>query len=63
MSTTVAPGDTLWSLAARHLGDAYRWPELYYANKAAIVAEQRRRRLDPMQPEDWIFPGTVLEIP
>lgn len=32
-SVTVESGDTLWSLADEHLGDPYRWPELFELNR------------------------------
>ncbi|HET8541717.1 MAG TPA: LysM peptidoglycan-binding domain-containing protein [Anaeromyxobacter sp.] len=47
----VQRGDTLWRLAAVHLGDPMRWPELHAANARAIR--------DP----DLIFPGQRLEVP
>lgn len=49
---TVRPGDTLWDLAARHLGDPGRWSELYAANRVAIGA-------DP----DLIRPAQRLHLP
>ena len=48
----VRPGDTLWQIAARHLGDPQRWPEIYALNDAAIGA-------DP----DLIHPATRLRLP
>ncbi len=50
-TVTVQPGDTLSSLAATHLGDPLRWPELAEAN-AALVS-------DP----NLINVGQQLEIP
>ncbi len=49
---TVQRGDTLWSLAARYLGDASRWREIHDRNREVIGD-------DP----DLILPGTVLELP
>lgn len=49
---TVAPGDTLWGLAAEHLGRAERWPEIYALNRAVVGA-------DP----DLIQPATRLRMP
>lgn len=55
----VEPGDTLWSVARRHLGRratdaevAMAWPRWYRANSTVIGA-------DP----DLIVPGTVLRSP
>ncbi|HET8541630.1 MAG TPA: LysM peptidoglycan-binding domain-containing protein [Anaeromyxobacter sp.] len=50
-TTAVVRGDTLWHLAARHLGDPERWPALWEANRAAVR--------DP----DLIFPGQELKLP
>jgi nucleoid-associated protein YgaU len=50
-AVVIARGDTLWDLAARHLGDARRWPSLHEANRAAIA--------DP----DLIYPGQELALP
>ncbi len=47
----VVPGDTLSALAARYLGDADRWPEIYAANRGLIADA------------DLIYPGQELTIP
>ncbi|GEA17491.1 LysM peptidoglycan-binding domain-containing protein [Moorella sp. E306M] len=49
---TVKPGDTLWAIAKRTLGDGSRWREIYQANTAVIGK-------DP----NLIRPGQVLRIP
>ena len=58
-TVVVAPGDTLWAIAARALGPnasttaiAKAWPAWYAANRSAIGP-------DP----DLILPGTVLRPP
>ncbi|WP_372594892.1 LysM peptidoglycan-binding domain-containing protein, partial [Actinotalea sp.] len=57
-SVEVEPGDSLWSIAAEHLGTAdpgwvaREWPRWYEANRATIGA-------DP----DLIRPGQVLHAP
>lgn len=48
---TVQAGETLWGLAGRYLGDPFRWPALYEAN--------RNKVLDP----NLIYPGQELVIP
>jgi nucleoid-associated protein YgaU len=65
MNITVQCGDTLWSLAAAHLGSGQHWREIYKANAATIHQEQKRfpDARAAMTGPDWIFPGTVLAIP
>lgn len=47
----VRRGDTLWALAARHLGDPLLWSRLHDANRGVVA--------NP----DVIFPGQQLRIP
>jgi nucleoid-associated protein YgaU len=54
----VQPGDTLWSLAATHLGNPYRWVELYNLNRDR--AEPGGQHL--VNP-DRIYAGWTLEVP
>lgn len=49
---TVVEGDTLWDIAAAHLGDPNRYPEIYELNKGVIGD-------DP----NLILPGQVLTLP
>ncbi len=46
----VAPGDTLWDLGSKFLGNPYAWPQIWELNKWIK---------DP----HWIFPGDPLLIP
>lgn len=48
---TVKPGDTLWAVAKRALGDGSRWKEIYN-NNAKIIGKN----------PDLIYPGQVLRI-
>ena len=48
---TVRHGVCLWSIAARLLGDPFRWREIYQANQGQIA--------DP----HWIYPGQVFRVP
>lgn len=49
---TVQPGDTLWAIAKRTLGDGSRWRELYQANQDVIGADPNK-----------ISPGQTLRVP
>ncbi len=49
---TVAPGDDLWSLAVRYLGDGSRWREIVAANDTLLLDATAELRA-----------GTVLQVP
>ena len=49
---TVKPGDSLWAIAKRILGDGSRWREIYNANVSVIGKNP-----------NLIYPGQVLRIP
>ena len=53
----VQPGDSLWHLAERHLGDALRWEEIYELNAGALPGGGTLR--DP----NLIHPGWRLRLP
>jgi len=46
---TVAPGDTLWALAAKNLGNPHLWPQIWEKNQYILDAH-------------WIYPGDPLLI-
>ena len=48
---TIKSGDTLWAIAAEHLGNGAKYPEIFEANREVIE--------DP----DKIFPGQKIRIP
>ena len=54
----VAPGDTLWGIAAAELGNPWRWPEIYHLNRDRAEPDGRRLA-DP----DLIYPGWTLLVP
>ena len=54
---TVAPGDDLSGLAATHLGDEARWPEIFEANQGRQFGD-----ITFEQP-DMIMPGWELNLP
>ncbi|MBT2418064.1 LysM peptidoglycan-binding domain-containing protein [Streptomyces sp. ISL-22] len=55
---TVVEGDTLWDIAATHLGDAVKWPRIYKLNKDRLQPDGGRLT-DP----DLIRPGWRLTVP
>ncbi len=56
---TVAPGDTLTSIAESTLGDPLRWPELFDLNRGASTGDGRYVLLDA----NTIWPGLRLQLP
>ncbi|WP_299449617.1 LysM peptidoglycan-binding domain-containing protein [uncultured Serinicoccus sp.] len=54
----VQTGDTLSGLAAEHLGQADRWPEIYEASTGTVQPDGRRLS-DP----NLIYPGWRLDLP
>ena len=54
----VHPGDTLWDIADDHLGDPFRWPEIYAASLTVDQPDGQHLR-DP----DLIRPGWTLRVP
>ncbi len=54
----VQPDNTLWSLAAAHLGNPYRWVELYNLNRDR-AQPGGQRLVNP----DRIYAGWTLEVP
>ncbi len=60
----VKPGDTLWGVAGRLLGDHSRWREIFALSRREIEAEQRKRQyFGRLRGPDLIFPGLVLRLP
>jgi LysM repeat protein len=50
--------DTLWDIAERHLGDPFRWPEIFELNRGRPQADGTCLT-DP----DLIYAGWVLDLP
>jgi hypothetical protein len=50
--------DTLWDIAARHLGDPLRYPEIYQLNRGRLQPDGNR-----LTRESLIQPGWVLLLP
>ncbi|WP_433495418.1 BTAD domain-containing putative transcriptional regulator [Micromonospora sp. CA-248089] len=56
---TVRRGDSLCGIAARTLGDADRWPEIFVLNRGARFPHVGGALRNP----DLIYPGWVLRLP
>ncbi|MCT2281125.1 LysM peptidoglycan-binding domain-containing protein, partial [Micromonospora chalcea] len=56
---TVRRGDSLCEIAARTLGDADRWPEIFALNRGARFPHVGGALRNP----DLIYPGWVLRLP
>lgn len=54
----VREGDTLSGLAAQHLGDGARWPEIYESSTSTVQPDGRR-----LEDPDLIYPGWHLDLP
>ncbi|MBI9092496.1 MAG: LysM peptidoglycan-binding domain-containing protein [Desulfobacterium sp.] len=60
ISYKIKQGDTLWNLAATHLGSPTEWPRLYeFNNRNEVVRAGARRIIDP----DLIYAGSTLRLP
>lgn len=46
----IVPGDTLWDLSTKWLGDPYLWPQIWDENRYVVDSH-------------WIYPGDPLVIP
>lgn len=57
-TAVVEPGDTLWTIAATHLGDGARYPEIVDLNRG-VLQRDGSGLTDP----DLIRPGWVLRLP
>ncbi|WP_420333823.1 LysM peptidoglycan-binding domain-containing protein [Roseibium sp.] len=56
----VQKNDTLWDIAATHLGDPHAWPRIYaFNNQANVIAAGARRIENP----DLIYAGSMLRLP
>lgn len=49
---TIRPGDNLWDIARKNMGDGTRWQEIYQANQSVLGSNP-----------DLIHPGTHINLP
>lgn len=57
-SCVVAPRDSLWRIAERHLGDGVRWKDIWALNRDGVFPDGRK-----FTDSDLIQPGWVLALP
>lgn len=55
---TVKPRDSLWNIAEEHLGDGFRWREVWELNRDVPQPDGRA-----LQDPDLVRPGWVLRLP
>ena len=55
---TVKPRDSLWKIAEEHLGDGFRWREVWELNRGVTQGDGR-----VLQDPDLVRPGWVLRLP
>lgn len=64
---TVVPGDTLWGISRKFLGEGKRYMEIYTPNKAIIESTAKSHgkasSYKGNTPGWWIWPGEVFIIP
>jgi nucleoid-associated protein YgaU len=48
------PGDTMWGIASKHLGNGMRWNQVYLVNASQLQGKK---------PTDPLSPGLVLWLP
>lgn len=59
---TIKSGDTLWSIAQKHLGSGTKYSTLYNLNKTIIEETAKKRGYSSSDGGKWIFPGTVIKL-
>lgn len=59
---TVVPGDTLWGLAEKFLGNGARWTEIAEANREVCVDTAKQFGIN-FDDKPWLWAGETLKIP
>lgn len=60
---TIRSGDSLWSIAKKHLGSGVKYIEIYSLNKDIIESAAKARGKSSSSNGHWLYPGTVITIP